>query len=148
VNYYLSSIQQGIQSAHVLGELAISHGKNIQSAIYSKPILMYFDWLENHKTMIVCNGGNNKDLRELRLLFSTAKYPWAYFREDDDSLDGALTAVGIILPKEIYDVKYDRLNETYIYDNENGKEIIYNKDSEDTDTFKLIHTIKSAPLAR
>jgi len=93
-NMYLSPIQQGIQAAHVTHELFLKYGIDSQ----------LFDWAHDHKTMILLNGGYSVNLRDLMTLFDTHKnpYPWAHFNEGDDSLDGALTSVGIILPERIY----------------------------------------------
>lgn len=90
VNYYLSSIQQGIQSAHIVGELSRLNDP------------MYREWASTHKTIIVCNGGNNSDLYRLYAFFqTTSEYPWAMFAEDTASLNGTLTGIGIIIPEFI-----------------------------------------------
>jgi hypothetical protein len=99
-NYYLSQIQQGIQAAHCVGELFSKYGSeqsNLNTAL--------FDWADQHKTLICLNGGNQADLQEVLELFKTQKqYPFAYFAEDKDSLNNALTCVGIVLPAYIYEV--------------------------------------------
>jgi len=94
-NMYLSPIQQGIQAAHVTHELFLKYG--IDSRFY--------DWAQDHKTMILLNGGYSENLRELIALFDSREnpYPWAHFNEGEDSLDGALTSVGIVLPEKIYE---------------------------------------------
>lgn len=107
INYYLSSIQQGIQSAHIVSELMHKSWE---------PDLAYMikDWAQNHKTIIVCNGGNNESIENLARFFQIVadeKYPYTTFCEDQNSLCGALTGVGIILPEEIYDVEF-----TNVYD--------------------------------
>ena len=98
-NMYLSSIQQGFQAAHVTHELFRKYpGPN-----------KYHDqlasWADLHKTMILLNGGYSDNLRELINMFAVHQnpYPWASFNEGQDSLDGALTCVGIVLPEKIYD---------------------------------------------
>lgn len=99
-NYYLSSIQQGIQSAHVLGELFVKY--NQPDSIEQK---ILYDWAKNHKTMVLLNGGNSASLKELHNFFNevaSERYPFASFNEDEQSLDCALTCVGIILPEKIY----------------------------------------------
>jgi hypothetical protein len=57
------------------------------------------------------NGGNNYDLHELRDQISTfAKdlgLPWADFHEDAESLAGAMTSIGVVVPTHIYE--YARL---------------------------------------
>lgn len=117
-NYYLSSIQQGIQAAHAqmelfnkykeidLGDYAFSTGHNPSEHIIKLSSLaeQLFEWSKNHKTMVCLNGGNNKDLLEIKeLLTQNDMYPWSYFCEDEDSLGAVLTNVAIILPEEIYE---------------------------------------------
>lgn len=114
-NFYLSSIQQGIQSAHVVHSLFIKY-----PAAEINPIL--WDWAENDKTMIVLNGGAHADISQgyslaesLSLTHRGVPLPLEYFREDDYSLGGILTCWGIVLPKCIYDAKYDRESDSYVY---------------------------------
>lgn len=98
-NMYLSSIQQGIQSAHVLGEMFI---KYTQPDDMETEIL--YEWAKDHKTMILLNGGYSEAIRDLYQFLESAEnpYPFAKFHEGIDALDGALTSVGIILPEKIY----------------------------------------------
>ena len=100
-NYYLSSIQQGIQSAHVLGEMFVSIDPS-----YEAEMTMLFDWAKNHKTMVVLNGGNSDELinlsDELRTLAEALNLPHADFYEDAQSLNSAMTCVGIVVPEKVY----------------------------------------------
>ena len=141
INCYLSQIQQGIQTAHILGELV----KNAELRIHKEDINSF---LEHHKTIIVCNGGNNASIRELVEFFSDEQnpYPFATFHEDGDSLDGALTGVGILLPHQIYDVRWDREKECYIHESAPGytNEITLEKNGY---FFELTDKIKSFRLA-
>jgi len=105
-NMYLSSIQQGIQAAHVTHELfnkysTVSGADGLSILGHSDTL---FSWSLSHKTMILLNGGYSENLREIIALFDTPEnpYPWAHFNEGEDSLDGALTSVGIVLPEKIY----------------------------------------------
>lgn len=99
-NYYLSSLQQGLQSAHTVGELFVKYDS------HSEQNAMVFDWAKNHKTMVLLNGGNSSDLHSLFEFLSDPQnpYPFVKFHEDESSLNGALTYVGMILPSRIYDV--------------------------------------------
>lgn len=98
-NMYLSSIQQGIQSAHVVSELFIK---------YSDPNKPNYhplhEWANNHKTMVLLNAGYSEELRSLHKFFNESDnpYPWAQFHESKQALDSAFTCIGIILPKRIY----------------------------------------------
>lgn len=98
-NMYLSSIQQGIQAAHVTHELFMKP--------HSEEGNMYlFEWATNHKTMILLNAGYSEEIRRLVEFFDTPDnpYPWASFNEGQDALDGALTCVGIVIPEQVYEL--------------------------------------------
>jgi hypothetical protein len=97
-NMYLSSIQQGIQAAHCVGEMTLEHTGNT----------MFEDWLSIHKTLICLNGGNNKSLNEFwELVRYQKQFPVAKFHEDEQSMAGMLTCVGIIVPEKIYGADLD-----------------------------------------
>ncbi len=113
VNFYLSSIQQGIQTAHLVGEM--SQGAHTGQ----------FDvWANSFKTIIVLNGGNNKSLLDLRTtLQAYSEFPVGSFSEDDESLGGVLTCVGIIVPDYIWeDIDRFRAGEDAIDDPERTAE--------------------------
>lgn len=98
-NMYLSSIQIGIQTAHVTAELFMkSHSEEGN--------MFLLDWANNHKTMILLNAGYSEELRRLIEFFDTNDnpYPWASFNEGQDALDGALTCVGIVVPEKVYEL--------------------------------------------
>jgi hypothetical protein len=100
-NMYLSSIQKGLQTAHVVSELSL-----FKRTAYQR-------WAESDRTIIILNGGNCADLESFEQFLldlqeehshnnSKKFWPWAAFREDAQSLNGAITAVGIILPESVY----------------------------------------------
>lgn len=95
-NMYISPIQRGIQTAHIVGELSQIHNKDV-----------YNQWASIDKTIVVLEGGNQKNLQNIYdsiVSSSLSKvFPFAAFYEDEDSLNGALTAVGIIVPEMIYE---------------------------------------------
>lgn len=122
-NFYLSSIQQGIQALHVLGEMVnkysictVAHDDHNEKVFNgdSPQATMLADFLVNHKTAILLNGGAQKELDVLYgffnsgLLLEKNEFPFAYFREEEDALDSALTCVGIVIPFRIYELT-DRL---------------------------------------
>jgi hypothetical protein len=109
-NFYLSSIQQGIQTAHLVAEL----WNNWNTSDYKKCVKskMLWDWSNNHKTIIVCNGGTSKDILDAYNMLTNLKsnFPMAIFAEEPgaiDSIGSAVTGFGIILPEEIYDAELD-----------------------------------------
>lgn len=93
VHACLSPLQKGLQTAHAVTELMRYED------------LMVLDWAEFHKTIIIKNGG---DCQNLNLIVKEFKkldnsYPWSSFREDKETLNGAITAVVIILPYKFYE---------------------------------------------
>ncbi len=98
---YLSSIQQGIQAAHVISDMFITYNPKYEGERTD----MLQEWATNHKTMILLNGGYSSTIRDLYEFFNNTEnpYPFESFNESDDALDGALTSVGIILPEKIYE---------------------------------------------
>lgn len=125
-NMYLSSIQQGIQAAHCVAEMLMQP--------YSDRRAIMQEWALNHKTLICLNGGNNKSLNDFYDLVRYQKqFPVARFHEDQDSMAGMLTCVGIIVPKKIYEAD---LADPYL------------KDRLGPDEFDIATALKSMPLAR
>lgn len=106
-NMYLSSIQKGIQTGHAISEMSIEDYFHDGNKTYKT-------WANKDKTVIVLNGGNQAmlfDLYNLVKMFGEKHgLPYTKFHEDKQSLNGALTAVGIILPKSVYDTARDLRN--------------------------------------
>lgn len=94
-NMYLSSIQQGIQAAHVVGELSTKYPRESK----------YLDWAFDHKTIILLNGGMNSNILSIINHFDTDEnpYEWAFFKESDDALNGLISCVGIVVPEKVYE---------------------------------------------
>jgi hypothetical protein len=94
VNYYLSDLQRGLQTAHLVAELYKKYtvGKH-------KKVLV--EWATDHKTIIILNGGNCSGLADvssnLKYYSERLELPVASFSEDMQSLGGALTVTGIIV---------------------------------------------------
>lgn len=101
-NYYLSSIQQGIQSLHVAVELSISNDKKTKIA--------YQNWANKEKAVIVLNGGNSARLASIFVELGGFGYPSQFFKEDRDSLNGALTCVGVLVPDCVWDAFHEEYN--------------------------------------
>lgn len=100
-NMYLSSIQQGIQCAHTTTELFV---KATIGSFSSTQEEYLYEWSTNHKTKILLNGGFASNLRNIQTFLESPDnpYPWAYFEESEDALEGTITCVGIILPERVY----------------------------------------------
>jgi len=99
-NMYLSSIQQGIQAAHVVGNMATRYWGMEHNAGG-----MFHEWAENHETIILLNGGYAENIYDLNRFFDEGEhaYPYEMFNESKQALDGAVTCTGIILPEKIYE---------------------------------------------
>jgi hypothetical protein len=105
-NYYLSSIQQGIQGHHVGTELFLKYADPgaKRTLRQRQTATLLWDWARNHKTVVGLNGGNARDLQLLfeQLDVRRCPYPYAFFCEDQQSLAGAYTCIGVILPEWLY----------------------------------------------
>ena len=114
-NMYLSSIQQGIQAGHVIGEMTAKYW-----GLDNDQANMFYQWARQDKVMILLNAGYGENIECLEDLFEGTNdyddeprlsteydgyspYPFALFRESDEALSGAITCFGVILPDKIYD---------------------------------------------
>ena len=103
VNQYIAGIHAGIQSAHAIAELFRDY-----TPARGKAGKMLLDWADEDKTIIVLNGGYQSNLQILceKLKPLTNSYPWASFCEEQDALNGAMTAVAVVLPEYMYAPQY------------------------------------------
>jgi len=103
VNNWLSQIQRGIQVAHCAVEMARYYARH--TGVGETRFLDFEEWADQHKTMIVLNGGGHADLNDLTGFLSQGPHdlPWGYFKEDRESLNGAVTCVGVVIPERIYE---------------------------------------------
>ena len=159
-NMYLSSIQQGIQAAHVVHELFVMYPsptpvlREGQQIYLDTPSKTLYDWAIEHKTMILLNGGYSENLRRLETLFedSNDNYPWTVFHEGEDALDGALTCVGIVLPEKIY-VTADMVRKDVVGDEQLFDGVVFNPEDPAIEwsfsrwEIKLIHELNNYSLA-
>ena len=101
-NFYMSSIQQGIQAAHAQMELVLKYKDRDENCKQKQEL---FDWASFHKTMICLNGGMNDDLHDLLALMIDEgnKFAWAHFNESQEAMGGMLTNIAIVLPEVIYE---------------------------------------------
>ncbi len=95
---YLSPIQCGIQTAHAVAEMSLS--------MVDEDV--YLEWAQTHKTIVICNaltsGGVLRAYETLQGFRDILNIPSVLFREDDESLGGAPTAVGCIVSSQLFDV--------------------------------------------
>jgi len=134
-NMYLSSLQQGLQAAHVIQKMSVQY--MMYSNIASK---IFYEWSKNDKTIILLNGGSQRDLqdlaRKLNLLTRNGTvYPVKCFEEEESALNNATTSVGIVIPERIY--SYDSIGSIF----DGNPPPLEKKDME------IHHIIKSCALA-
>lgn len=103
VNQYIAGIHAGIQSAHAISEMFLDYSQRRNNAGN-----LLWDWADRDKTVIVLNGGYQSSLQELceKLKPLSGTYPWASFCEEQDALNGAMTAVAVVLPEYMYAPQY------------------------------------------
>ncbi len=106
-NLYTPGIHAGIQTAHAIHEMISKYYPRAgESAAVDQKIEVLNDWLVNHKTIIVLNGGYHDNLnriyRELTQISADLGLPLIRWRESREALNGATTAVGIVVPPLVY----------------------------------------------
>lgn len=103
VNQYIAGIHAGIQSAHAISEMFLDYPQRRNNAGN-----LLWDWADRDKTVIVLDGGYQSSLQELceKLKPLSGTYPWASFCEEQDALNGAMTAVAVVLPEYMYAPQY------------------------------------------
>jgi hypothetical protein len=109
VNFYLSSIQQGVQTGHAAVDLvrkyAVYNSGYLPSAQAENKIDMVAEWADDNKTFIILNGGNLQTMQGIEEIVKSSDLPWVSFHEDEQSLGGMLTAVAVILPEFIFNAR-------------------------------------------
>lgn len=105
VPYNISEIQKSIQAGHALGRYALKYGRK-------DPNHVVWDFLENHETWIILNGGTTNDDRDFQGVVAgtlnqigddllAKDIEFSYFHEPD--LNHALTAVCFIADERVFD---------------------------------------------
>lgn len=95
VMYNLSGIQKGIQAGHAAVEYS-------RLADVYETHTQYFEFADEHKTFILLDGGGSGDMITRSCELDDLGIPHACFHEPD--LNGSLSAIAFILPKEVYDI--------------------------------------------
>lgn len=105
---YMSQLQLGLQTAHCVAEMTVKY--------HNRPNMQQFDeWAKLHETIVILNGGNCAALLDLHQFLDNMSNPYLFtkFHEDSDSLNNAITCVGIILPEEVYETARLLRNRTF-----------------------------------
>ncbi len=113
----LSDTAKGIQNLHSVVELFNKYIPNpsnddcvsVNEDRNKDANSILWDWSINHKTCIALNGRFSNDLILLEdFLKDGLNYlPWASFKEDQETLEGILTSISIIMPEKIYKTASD-----------------------------------------
>lgn len=100
-NMYLSSIQHGIQAAHVVTTMLTSYNDDTPE----RTVLL--EWATQHMTKDLRVGGYQSTLNTIyEILKKTCPVigvPFCKFHEEQDALNGALTSVGVVLDTNLLD---------------------------------------------
>jgi hypothetical protein len=114
--YQLSPIQQGIQAGHAAVELGIKAYKKQMNLRTGVHFTMYYNWATEWKTMVLLNGGDLAELRELIFFMcnNDNTYPWTAFYESEESLGGIPTSLAIILPERIFKTAEELRKNTFV----------------------------------
>ena len=168
INFYLSSIQSGIQSAHIVSEMYVKYFDNKNEATNEHKMNVIKRWASQDKTIIVLNGGTSQDLNNdynrVSMLDHSSytdkshdiffNIPYIKFYESPDALgiseQGIMTGFGIIVPEQIYNADLFKTEANpepdYIYKIPNTIEtIVYPKN---IILWDIINIIKTKGLAR
>lgn len=93
VMYNLSSIAKGIQAGHAALEYSQKY-KNDKE---------YLDFVQNHKTFILLDGGTSKDMKKHLKTLKQWNMKHAEFKEPD--LNNSISAIAFVLDENVYDNK-------------------------------------------
>jgi hypothetical protein len=147
VNFYLSSIQQGIQTGHASVDI-IRKYVHPMAAVEPRHTEMVADWADNYKTYITLNGGRHVDIKKALVLAEKSGFPFAPFHEDEDSLGGLMTAVAVVLPDYIFNLRRKFENGVVRYEwiepTSGAKYLIQETD----ELFEFVDFLKSKDLAK
>ena len=152
-NFMLNTISQGIQPGHVGIDLAVKY-RNSNEYTSRGEADLFWEWAKNHKTLISLNGGNHAGVLEkyelLQKLSKETSFPMPFcaFYEDQETLGGLLTSVGVILGEEVYDA-VPQQDGSFVYTNVSDDGALTVKTyTSDTSDWKVIAMVKVCPLAR
>lgn len=148
VNFYLSSIQQGIQTGHMAVDLVRKY-TNSSIVKFHPEREICVDWADNHKTFIILNGGDSYIIKSIAMklhnLGKDLSLPYEYF--DEPGCDGMTTCCGVIVPQRLFDCVYDVELDRYVtnFPVDFGEACAWSKE---TPEYQLIKLIKSCSLSR
>ncbi len=147
---YLSPLQHGLQTGHVIGDLAAQTYTKPRNANHAARLELYKTWAVKDKVIIICKAYNSAgvkstfdDIQKLTRKSVHLNLPSAIFYEDDQSLGGAATACGVVVPERLWNVSLDKTvqGEDLWVHNASGE--VYDNT---TGVWQFLNLIKKAPL--
>lgn len=144
-HHYLSPLQCGLQTAHVVGELS-----NLNRIAEGKQKEAYELWAGLDKTIIICGAGNHEGViscwANMVQYARDLKLPVALFNEDERSMNRMATACGVIVPQQLWDTTYEKDLGKWLYqDRNNGDTACHYYDESSVEGLFISH-IKSYRL--
>jgi len=151
-NFYLSSIQQGIQTAHCQTNMFLKYIGGTQP----DQLEDLLKWVKEPVT-ICLNGGANEQLEDMLNFLGSGfeskdnNFAWDFFQEDQQSLNKMITNVGVIVPSYIWDPKQYIIDKFYMGDSKmeiNVDDALLYDCGYSSFNVELINRINSCGLAR
>lgn len=99
-NMYLSSVQKGLQTAHMVSKMSVAITDPATVSVAN----MYSEWANVDNTIIILNGGSDAKMHDIlyhKILPFRMELPVGFFYESKEALNGVLTSVGIIVPETL-----------------------------------------------
>lgn len=109
-NFYLSSIQQGIQTGHAAVDLVrlYTHAGNFHQLASNDEVAataMVTDWADNWKTFIILNGGDHAGVQAAGQTCFESGLPHIHFTEP--GLGDIKTCWVVVVPENVFNARLD-----------------------------------------
>jgi len=98
-NHYLSQLQLGLQTAHVVGNMSIKYDDDRHEDA------AFRTWAAEDKTIIILGAGNHAGVLACwaeTIRTNTMALPQSIFFEDEQSMNGMATACGVVVPQKYW----------------------------------------------
>lgn len=160
-NFYISSIQHGIQTGHASVDLLRKYEQRLHDAQNSdndhlkatrvsaaiNDLHVVRDWADNHKTYVILNGGDWFGVNKIFDIVAEAGFPFCDFYEP--GLGNIRTTVGVVLPDSIFNMRREFVRTEQ---NPSGFAVYRHEDTNTTIApndrlYKFMETYKSCGLA-
>lgn len=112
-NHYLSQLQLGLQTAHVVGNMSIKYNDD------SREDHAYRTWANDDKTIIILGAGNHAGVLACwaeTIRTNTMALPQSIFFEDEQSMNSMATACGVVVPEKYWGAVFQANADTGLED--------------------------------